>query len=68
MIYAALLHLPANSPDAQVFYQIANNSSSIAGSPLAHSPIPSGKLYYYNFFLKQNSEKLVIQGDSTYTH
>lgn len=37
----ALLHLPANSPDAQVFYQIANNSSSIAGSPLAHSPIPS---------------------------
>ncbi|KAH0782425.1 hypothetical protein KY290_002023 [Solanum tuberosum] len=37
----ALLHLPANSPDAQVFYQIANNSSSIAGSPSAHSPIPS---------------------------
>lgn len=33
----ALLHLPANSPDAQVFYQIAHNTSS----PLAHSPIPS---------------------------
>ncbi|KAF3673132.1 putative V-type proton ATPase subunit D-like [Capsicum annuum] len=34
----ALLHLPANSPDAQIFY---NGSSSIAGSPVANSPIPS---------------------------
>ncbi|XP_016456995.1 non-specific lipid transfer protein GPI-anchored 14 [Nicotiana tabacum] len=37
----ALLHLPPNSPDAQVFYQISNGSSSIASSPQANSPIPS---------------------------
>ncbi|PHT95150.1 hypothetical protein T459_03032 [Capsicum annuum] len=36
-----LLYLPADSPDAQIFY---NGSSSIAGSPLANSPIPSGTL------------------------
>ncbi|CAN4110439.1 unnamed protein product [Withania somnifera] len=40
----ALLHLPANSSDAQIFYQIAHNSSIIAGSPLANSPIPSVSL------------------------
>ncbi|KAF3673133.1 putative V-type proton ATPase subunit D-like [Capsicum annuum] len=35
---SALLYLPADSPDAQIFY---NGSSGIAGSPLANSPIPS---------------------------
>ncbi|XP_059311073.1 non-specific lipid transfer protein GPI-anchored 14-like [Lycium ferocissimum] len=37
----ALLHLPPNSPDAQVFYQIGHGSSSIAGSPRANGPMPS---------------------------
>ncbi|KAJ6315830.1 hypothetical protein OIU78_019157 [Salix suchowensis] len=36
----ALLNLPPNSPDAQIFYQLANSSSHGAGSP-APSPGPS---------------------------
>ncbi|KAJ6964183.1 hypothetical protein NC652_002453 [Populus alba x Populus x berolinensis] len=37
----ALLNLPPNSPDAQVFYQLANSSNHIASSP-APSPSPGG--------------------------
>uniref|UniRef100_A0A6N2KM37 Bifunctional inhibitor/plant lipid transfer protein/seed storage helical domain-containing protein n=1 Tax=Salix viminalis TaxID=40686 RepID=A0A6N2KM37_SALVM len=36
----ALLNLPPNSPDAQIFYQLANSSSHGASSP-APSPGPS---------------------------
>ncbi|KAL3611076.1 hypothetical protein D5086_002096 [Populus alba] len=35
----ALLNLPPNSPDAQVFYQLANSSNHIASSPLP-APAP----------------------------
>lgn len=31
-LYAALLHLAPNSPDAQVFYQFANSSNGTASS------------------------------------
>ncbi|KAL2461349.1 Bifunctional inhibitor/lipid-transfer protein/seed storage 2S albumin superfamily protein [Abeliophyllum distichum] len=38
----ALLNLPPNSPDAQVFYQIgANSSNTTASSPVAGGPKPS---------------------------
>jgi hypothetical protein len=41
MFDAALLNLPPNSPDAQIFYQLANSSNHIASSP-ALSPSPGG--------------------------
>ncbi|KAL1567288.1 non-specific lipid transfer protein GPI-anchored 14-like isoform X1 [Salvia divinorum] len=34
----ALLNLPPNSPEAQVFYQLGENSSSVAAGPVAGGP------------------------------
>ncbi|KAH6756035.1 Bifunctional inhibitor/lipid-transfer protein/seed storage 2S albumin superfamily protein [Perilla frutescens var. hirtella] len=37
----ALLKLPPNSPDAQVFYQLGKNGNSVASSPVAGGPNPN---------------------------